>query len=284
MPDVEGTGPEAPVEPVADRIKASRETTEQQLAGLIAERDRRLPYAGLSGEQVAIREGRIRSEAYELGVEHGRLRQADRDQREGWLAEGARIGRAQAEAERPFDFTGEALDSAPSTYDAAAVALDRAVRLVHRIDVSGVQSATAVKALIDQQALGVTLLADELLRWLSEHVEPEIDVDQVDGPMPAVDEVQWAVAPRCTSCGLSVFGAGPCSDPWCPAVVKAAEGTPELVEDGDGAPLAPEAQPCPECRAGKHDNCGGRVPDEEGENLRWKPCPCAAESHPESLG
>ena len=105
---------------------------------------------------------------------------------------------------------------------------------------------------------------------------------------PKDDPVLRCPHPECNA----TLTAGPgsmCSDPWCPSggntsTVSAAD----LVEEDDGPAPTPEQQACPECLAGKHDNCGGRILDESSVNepgpVKYIPCPCAGETHPESLG
>lgn len=200
------------------------------------------------------------------------------DAKQAAFAEGTRVGRAQAEAEELATYyAGDTLNAAPTTYDAAVVALEVAGRCVHRIDVAGYGTPEAQRLLVGQHAHGITALADELVRWLSEHVEPDVEPGAGGGrPISelVIDEVvrwpveQQATADRCSACGMSMSGAGGCSDPWCPGAKP-------------DAPLPPEQQPCPNCLAGKHDNCPGRIP---GAGLTYLPCPCAGQTHPESLG
>lgn len=188
---------------------------------------------------------------------------------------GTTIGRAEAEAERPAaDFTGETLNSEPSAYDLAVEAMHAAVRLVKPVDLSVITLDRRADA-GEQLAAFVADVADELAGWLSEHIPP---APYGEGT-PIVDEARWAVADPdtatavnwCPSCGMSMKHG--CSNPQCDA-------PPELVEDDDGAPLPPEQQPCPECRAGKHLNCPDEIwTDGVGPGGGFIPCPCPDEWH-----
>ena len=42
--------------------------------------------------------------------------------------------------------------------------------------------------------------------------------------------------------------------------------------------VGPPVNPCPECTAGKHDNCDGRTWDTVTDD--YTPCPCAGRGHP----
>lgn len=223
MPDVEGVDhtPDDPARPVEDRAPAdaaraeARLSTERQLAALIAERDRRVAGAG--------------QQAFDSG-----------------FAAGVKIGRVEAEGEHLDQIEHTLGCTGPTTFDAAVAALDAATKLVHRVDVAGVHSPAGRQLLIEQQAHGVTELADHLVRWLSEHIEVDVDA-------PIMDEVQWATAARCTACGASTFA-----------------------EHADDCSAAPPVEPCPECRAGKHGNCPGRVLNRFD---KWRSCPCGDPSH-----
>jgi len=193
-------------------------------------------------DATAEREQRIRAEGHAAGFRSG-----------------VQVGRAEGEAQQ----LDAVLQTGPTTYDAACVALEVAARVVHRIDVTGLHTPEAQQLLIDQHGQGMTALADRLLLWLAAHVDPDID-----GPLlgqrisePVMDEVRWATAPRCTSCGSSIFSTH--------------------ADDCTATGLTPATPgPCPECVAGKHPNCGGRVLD--GSD-RYQACPCALDNHPESL-
>lgn len=200
------------------------------------------------------------------------------DAKQAAFAEGTRVGRAQAEAEELATYyAGDTLNAAPTTapttYDAAVVALEVAGRCVHRIDVAGFSSAEAQQLLVDQHAHGITALADELVRWLSEHIEPDAEPGAGGGrPISelVIDEVvRWPAEQQDRAAQL------------VREAMTDGDRDGELVEDDDGSPLPPEQQPCPNCLAGKHDNCPGRIP---GAGLTYLPCPCAGQTHPESLG
>lgn len=263
MPDADAMAAGVPMpdpDPAAEARNAARLSTERRLAGLIAERDRRLTRP-----------------AYDDG-----------------FAAGVKVGRVEAAAEH-LDQLGPVIGhTEPSTYDLAVEALHAAVRLVNPVKAASLLLDDEIGPVSLAYARLTTTIADELVRWLSEHVDVE--------PQPIHDEVNWAIpdlniamADRCTSCGSSVgfhFAGctvpldqrGPVSLPKSEAFATV-DPDAELVEDDDGAPLPPEQQPCPECRAGKHMNCPGEIwtelPADDAEAVRegFAPCPCPDQWH-----
>jgi hypothetical protein len=258
-----------------------------------------LDMAKVRAEADAIRK-QARAEGYEAGFEaHARVVRAEREARQldgVWETE-----------------TTESVP--PMPYDVADRALDYATRLVKPID--GTMLPESVEAAAEQQGRCAELIADRLYRWLWRFTEIDDPIDGLRietcgscsqprerhdpgclyaprppkwGPGPTTvnitmtpgsflpdeeefaDRVRAAMADR-TAEMMRKFGAA--------AGQEDADLDADLVEDDDGAPLPPEQQPCPECLAGKHGNCPGRIIDETAEAsadvddpIRYRPCPC----------
>lgn len=258
----------------------------------------------------AAREEKIRATAYQRGFANGvEVGQSGADpvitraglemEKQRAYREGYRHG-GDAERVLPaFNFTTEeAID--PTPFGAAVEALQAASRSVVPVQMEFDDNATEEAA--RRHVLLVTTVADGLVRWLSEHIEPgTYDADALlcgacgnprdQHTAGCLYGSTWGRKPDtgmvangwCVECGAhpgSHFGTCSKLGPNAPAG-----------EGEDGAPLPPEQQPvwpaeavdpdgpvvenvdhrCPECRAGKHANCPGEVPDTSGYSIA---CPC----------
>jgi hypothetical protein len=273
-----------------------------------------LVHAGMTPTEAAAHVERMAKIRATADSEH---QSAFRQGRDAGFAEHARVVAAEREARDlnqvdEFEFSEE---TNPSPYDVAERALDYATRLVKPID--GTMLPESVEAAADSAARCVELIGNRLYGWLWQFTdmteghpsrietcgscsqprerhdpgclyaprsrgrsmsEPIIDevshwpTGLIKGPMvgPQIDDpVLRCPHPQCNA-ALTAGPGSMCTDPWCPS--------------GAAQPPA-EPDPCPECRAGKHDNCGGRIINEAPgpAALSYRACPCALDTHPESL-
>lgn len=242
--------------------------------------------AGLTATQAAAHVERIAELALDRDMvradieQHTRITADQRHYQEGYRA-GTKVGAAQQSA-RDLDEGWETTETLrPEAYDVADRALDYATRLVEPIKSAPLVLDEEFGPVTSAYVRLTTELAAGLYGWLTQFTEP----DPPDGPSLAERFVPAANGPRCPQpeCGVLLDASGACTDPWCPSG-GAVVGDPVVI----AGPEPVEQQSCPECRQGKHDNCPGRVLDEAATDDTGVPtylaCPCAVDTHPESLG
>lgn len=310
MSDVEPTENEIQTE-MEWRGEEEAERRASEPARPVEDRDPVGPYAPTRGAELA---GHIEfSRGWEAGARATRERHqvtADQNQyKEGFRA-GVKIGAAEQEArilDRPFVETETEL---PSAYDVAERTLQAATCMVIPVSVEDLPE--KVKENAAAVADTATVIADRLFGWLWQFTDMDgPDTGDVPPPYPQSDPASvWAgrvaIDETCGSCSQPRERHDPgclyaprerTGDPWAPplpgkqpccgASLDAHFGDCDQLGAEKGEQVVeprPQVEACPECRSGKHDNCPGRVLDEGATELEWTACPCAGESHPESLG
>lgn len=213
---------------------------------------------------------------------------AFRQGRDAGFAEHARVVKAEREAATlggVLDTTETWSESTPSAYDVAERALDYASRLVSPVYAVNTMVDEQIGPVAVQYARMTTDLADRLYGWLWQFTD-------MDGPRSEIETCGSCSQPRERhDPGCLYAPRERAGDPWEPLTGVLKSDTPIRFEPAeqvdDGPAPTPEQQACPECRQGKHDNCPGRVlENDEGDGGApvYAACPCALDTHPESIG